>query len=269
MSGLASLLHAHTLIGGVGVLVAAVAAGLWLVTHEQDLAAVGRRRATSWAVGPAWLTDPRWWSVIVALAVARMLGDGVPLGIAGLVGLGSGVLMAVAGGRFVLLVVIPALVVEAVHVARGSVWLTGIGALGWLVVPAVAIVVWTTSSGGPPGGERRLRQWWPETVATATFAAVELALGPARLGLHLHAMAPPAWLWVPALAVAVVACWRTARHGRAIVGAAIALLLHLVVQLAEVEGAYDGPLRTAVVVVAVMGGLLLSDAALAPRRRLA
>jgi len=267
MSALGPFLHVLTLVWGAAVLVAGVLVGRWIVAHERDLAPMGW--APSWSTSPDWLHDPHWWTVIVALAVARMLGDGVPLWIATLVGLGSGVLLALASARFVLLVVIPALVVEAIHVARGTAWLTGVGMVGWLVVPAVALAIASASSGGSTAVARRLRQWWPETIATATFATVELVLLPARLVLGLHSMAPSAWLWVPAVVLGAAACLRTARHGRAIVGVAIALLLGVAVQLTQVAGTYTGPLRTALVVVAVTGGGLLADAALAPRRRLA
>ena len=212
------------------------------------------------------LAHERWWTVIVGLAGARLLGDGVPLWIVVAFALGLGVLDEVTRGRVVLIVAIPAAIAVSFLLARGTGCLTGFGATGHAIVPvAVAGTLLVMAARRDRVTFAAKKRWRPEVVALAVVLVVEWLAVPWRAVLSLQASPQRGWLIAITVGTAVVVSALAGRSGHAVAGLAAGLI---VMQVALVSGPRLCAGQSATTLVAVAGTVVGATLAAAVRTRI-
>jgi len=241
-----------------------------VVRHDHRLTPIRHQRTVRTGMPPAWLLDGRWWTVPVGFAVARMVGPGCPLWLTTSIAVGAGALDAVCRGRIILVVALPGAVALALLLAKGTACTTGLGLVGYAVVPVVAWAVHRNISrtvvASTPGPTQR---WRPELTAAIGILVVEAMIVPLQLGMGLRA-APPSMLWMSTvIAVAVVVAVWAGRRGQAVAGLAISsVIANAGLMVAPVVCAGQ-PASVLAAVGGVLAGFTLASLAMARRPSLA
>lgn len=209
------------------ILLAVAGANLapFAVGHDHRLSPIVIRRTRAHGMAPGWLLHRVWWTVPVGLAVARMLGPGVPTWLAAAIALGTGILDALCRGRLILVVAIPGAVALSLLLVNGTGCTTGLGLGGYLVLPVVAFTVHRAVAVPLRSADPDRSRWRPETIAAVSLLIVEWIVLPMQVTFDLLAEPPAIWWMAGVIAVTVVVAWWAAQRGQAVAGLAIGSVL--------------------------------------------